>query len=200
MDDLPRVGGDLCLDYVNTVDTWQRTDRVDYLSDYQALVAWAARAGALPTSQAERLLDGAATRQPQAHRVHVRAVALRDALFHVLVPGKRRTAESWLEIVNEELESAMRALRLRPAQSGYELVSTSGDELDQMLWPVLRAATQLATSPGLERVRSCPGEDCGWLFLDTSKAGRRRWCSMAICGNRMKTRRHRARARLATPA
>jgi predicted RNA-binding Zn ribbon-like protein len=200
VDDLPRVGGDLCLDYVNTVDTWQRTDRVDYLSDYQALVAWAARAGALPTSQAERLLDGAATRQPQAHRVHVRAVALRDALFHVLVPGKRRTAESWLEIVNEELESAMRALRLRPAQSGYELVSTSGDELDQMLWPVLRAATQLATSPGLERVRSCPGEDCGWLFLDTSKAGRRRWCSMAICGNRMKTKRHRARARLATPA
>lgn len=200
MDDLPRVGGDLCLDYVNTVDTWQRTDRVDYLSDYQALVAWAARAGALPTSQAERLLDGAATRQPQAQRVHVRAVALRDALFHVLVPGKRRTAESWLEIVNEELESAMRALRLRPAQSGYELVSTSGDELDQMLWPVLRAATQLATSPGLERVRSCPGEDCGWLFLDTSKAGRRRWCSMAICGNRMKTKRHRARARLATPA
>jgi predicted RNA-binding Zn ribbon-like protein len=200
VDDLPRVGGDLCLDYVNTVDTWQRTDRVDYLSDYQALVAWAARAGALPTSQAERLLDGAATRHPQAHRVHVRAVALRDALFHVLVPGKRRTAESWLEIVNEELESAMRALRLRPAQSGYELVSTSGDELDQMLWPVLRAATQLATSPGLERVRSCPGEDCGWLFLDTSKAGRRRWCSMAICGNRMKTRRHRARARLATPA
>jgi predicted RNA-binding Zn ribbon-like protein len=200
VDDLPRVGGDLCLDYVNTVDTWQRTDRVDYLSDYQALVAWAARAGALPTSQAERLLDGAATRQPQAHRVHVRAVALRDALFHVLVPGKRRTAESWLEIVNEELESAMRALRLRPAQSGYELVSASGDELDQMLWPVLRAATQLATSPGLERVRSCPGEDCGWLFLDTSKAGRRRWCSMAICGNRMKTRRHRARARLATPA
>ena len=200
VDDLPRVGGDLCLDYVNTVDTWQRTDRVDYLSDYRALVAWAARAGALPTSRAGRLLDGAATRQPQAQRVHVRSVALRDALFHVLAPGERRSVEPWLEIVNEELESAMRALRLRPAQSGYELVSTSGDELDQMLWPVLRAATQLATSPGLERVRSCPGEDCGWLFLDTSKAGRRRWCSMAICGNRMKTKRHRARARLATPA
>lgn len=198
--DLPRVGGDLCLDYVNTVDTWQRPDRVDYLSDYRALVAWAARAGALPTSRAERLLDGAATRQPQAQRVHVRAVALRDALFHVLAPGERRSVEPWLEIVNEELESAMRALRLRPAQSGYELVSTTGDELDQMLWPVLRAATQLATSPGLGRVRSCPGEACGWLFLDTSKAGRRRWCSMAICGNRMKTKRHRARARLTTPA
>jgi predicted RNA-binding Zn ribbon-like protein len=200
LDDLPRVGGDLCLDYVNTVDTWQRTDRIDYLSDYRALVVWAARAGALPTSQAERLLDGAATRQPQANRVHVRAVALRDALFHVLAPGTRGLAEPWLEIVNEELECSLRRLRLRPAQNGYELASTTGDELDQMLWPVLRAATKLATSPDLERVRSCPGQDCGWLFLDTSKAGRRRWCSMAICGNRIKTKRHRARARLATTA
>lgn len=90
----------------------------------------------------------------------------------------------------------MRALHLRPAESAYELVATTGDELDQVLWPMLRAATELATSPALERVRSCPGEDCGWLFLDTSKAGRRRWCSMAICGNRLKTKRHRARARL----
>lgn len=196
--DLPLVGGDLCLDYVNTVDTWQRADRVDYLSDYRTLVVWAARAEALSKPQAERLIDCAATRQPQAHRVHARAVALRDALFHVFAPGERRVAEPWLEIVNEELEPAMRALRLRPAESGYELVSTTGDELDQVLWPVLRAAAKLATSPGLERVQSCPGEDCGWLFLDTSKAGRRRWCSMSICGNRMKTKRHRARARLAT--
>lgn len=196
--DVPLVGGDLSLDYVNTVDTWQRGDRVDYLSDYRALVSWAARAEALSTSQAERLIDCGATRQTQAHLVHARAVALRDALFHVFAPTERRAAEPWLEIVNEELERAMRALRLRPADSGYELVSTAGDELDQVLWPVLRAAARLATSPALERVRSCPGEDCGWLFLDTSKAGRRRWCNMAICGNRMKTKRHRARARLDT--
>ena len=187
------MGGDLCLDYVNTVDTWQRRDRVDYLSDYRALVAWAARAGALPTSQAERLLDATARRQPQAHRVHARAVALRDALFHVLAPGTRRTAEPWLEIVNDELASAMRALRLRPAARGYELVPSSGDELDQMLWPVLRAATQLATSPGLERVRSCPGQDCGWLFLDQSRNRSRQWCTMQDCGNVSKVRRYRER-------
>lgn len=198
--DLPLVGGDLCLDYVNTVDTWQRDDREDYLSDYRALVGWATRAEALPKTQAERLIDRAATRQSQAHLVHARAVALRDALFHVFAPAERRAAEPSLEIVNAELERAMRTLRLRPAESGYELVPTTSDELDEVLWPVLRAATQLATSPRLERVRSCPGEDCGWLFLDTSKAGRRRWCNMAICGNRMKTKRHRARARLATTA
>jgi predicted RNA-binding Zn ribbon-like protein len=43
-----------------------------------------------------------------------------------------------------------------------------------------------------ERVRSCPR--CGWLFLDTSRGGKRRWCSMRICGNREKVSRHREHA------
>ena len=43
-----------------------------------------------------------------------------------------------------------------------------------------------------ERLRSCPR--CGWLFLDTSRGGKRRWCSMRICGNREKVSRHRERA------
>ncbi|WP_309083187.1 CGNR zinc finger domain-containing protein [Chelativorans sp.] len=41
-----------------------------------------------------------------------------------------------------------------------------------------------------ERIRACPR--CGWLFVDGSKGGRRRWCSMSTCGNREKARRHRA--------
>jgi predicted RNA-binding Zn ribbon-like protein len=42
-------------------------------------------------------------------------------------------------------------------------------------------------------VKECDGHDCGWLFLDTSKAGRRRWCSMDVCGNRAKAQRYRRR-------
>jgi predicted RNA-binding Zn ribbon-like protein len=52
----------------------------------------------------------------------------------------------------------------------------------------------LLTAPELQRVRACPGlGDCGWLFLDTSKSGRRRWCSMEGCGSRAKMRRYYAR-------
>jgi predicted RNA-binding Zn ribbon-like protein len=43
-----------------------------------------------------------------------------------------------------------------------------------------------------ERLRSCPR--CGWLFLDTSRGGKRRWCSMQVCGNREKVSRHREHA------
>ncbi|WP_368425552.1 CGNR zinc finger domain-containing protein [Tistlia sp.] len=43
------------------------------------------------------------------------------------------------------------------------------------------------------RIKACPGERCGWIFLDESPNNRRRWCSMATCGNRDKARRHYAR-------
>jgi len=46
------------------------------------------------------------------------------------------------------------------------------------------------TGPRLDRVRRCANPECGWLFLDDSRAGKRRWCSMSACGNRAKARRH----------
>ncbi len=54
----------------------------------------------------------------------------------------------------------------------------------------LSAVSVLTAAQELERVELCPGEDCGWLFLDESKNRRRRWCSMETCGNRAKARRH----------
>jgi predicted RNA-binding Zn ribbon-like protein len=64
-----------------------------------------------------------------------------------------------------------------------------------MLWAVARDATDLLTTGRLERIRECPGADgCGWLFYDTSRNGKRRWCSMEACGNRSKGRRHYQRS------
>ena len=53
------------------------------------------------------------------------------------------------------------------------------------------ALADLLTLGAPQRVRSCPGHDCGWLFLDSS--GRRRWCQMAVCGNRAKQAAFQAR-------
>ncbi|MDV9173795.1 CGNR zinc finger domain-containing protein, partial [Streptomyces sp. W16] len=58
---------------------------------------------------------------------------------------------------------------------------------------VARDALDLATSPPLTRVRDCAGPTCGALFLDTSRPGNRRWCSMGTCGNRAKKETLRGR-------
>jgi predicted RNA-binding Zn ribbon-like protein len=56
---------------------------------------------------------------------------------------------------------------------------------------------QLQHSPG--RLRACANDECRLFLIDRSKANAARWCSMAVCGNRMKARRHYQRAR-STPA
>lgn len=53
----------------------------------------------------------------------------------------------------------------------------------------------LADRREIDRLKMCPGERCGWLFIDETKNARRRWCSMDSCGNRAKAARHYARTR-----
>jgi predicted RNA-binding Zn ribbon-like protein len=60
--------------------------------------------------------------------------------------------------------------------------------LQSPLWPVAEAAYRLLTGPDLQRVKRCAG--CPWLFLDSSKNGSRRWCSMEVCGTHEKIRRY----------
>jgi predicted RNA-binding Zn ribbon-like protein len=64
-----------------------------------------------------------------------------------------------------------------------------------VLWPVVLAAADLLTSGDRARIHECAGPGCGWLFLDTSRNRRRRWCTMQGCGNRAKARRFYERAR-----
>lgn len=64
----------------------------------------------------------------------------------------------------------------------------------QALSTVARDAVSLFSGTTAGRIRTCDAGDCGLIYLDTSRAGNRRWCSMQRCGNRNKVRAHRARA------
>jgi predicted RNA-binding Zn ribbon-like protein len=91
---------------------------------------------------------------------------------------------------------------LRRATGRHQLLAGAGGgvrdgwvltgDLDELLWPVAVDAWDVLTGPALARVHECPGDDgqCGWLFVDTSRSGTRRWCDMRTCGNRAKVRAH----------
>jgi predicted RNA-binding Zn ribbon-like protein len=81
-------------------------------------------------------------------------------------------------------------------ESGKATWTWSGeaDDLTSILWPVVLAASELLTSEQImPRVKRCP--NCGWLFLDTSRNGMRRWCSMQDCGSEAKSKRQYERKR-----
>ena len=70
-----------------------------------------------------------------------------------------------------------------------------GDPLDDALAAVAEPLVALVAAGETDRLRICANDGCRWVFHDTSPTGRRRWCSMASCGNRAKAARHRARKR-----
>jgi predicted RNA-binding Zn ribbon-like protein len=189
--ELERIGGAVCLDFVNTVDPRYVSDRIEYVPDYDALLKWSVGAGLLDPSDADRLGDIARHRPQLAGAVHRRALALREALFELLrrEPGPDRAAS--LATLNAELARSRTQQVVERALGGFESAWPASTALDRVLWPIASSAADLLTSPRFGRVRECAGERCGWLFLDTSKAGRRRWCSMADCGNRAKAKRRR---------
>jgi predicted RNA-binding Zn ribbon-like protein len=200
---LELLGGWLCLDFVNSVDPRVGDRRRDYLGSYADLARWSGHAHVLMEDQVAALLRAAARHPREADAVFVRAIALRETLYRVFTALAERLppASADLDAVRAAYIETMAHARLLPETEGaaeaesYTWRWPEGTQApDQMLWPIVTSAVELLTSPEARRVKVCPGlGDCGWLFLDTSKSGRRRWCSMEGCGSRSKMRRYYAR-------
>jgi predicted RNA-binding Zn ribbon-like protein len=194
------TGGRICLDFTNTLDG-SRSRPKERLTDYTALVRWGQQAGVLSAAEAKELQRYSDRAPAEAARVLAEAIAVREALYRIFssITDGGPLPKRDLALVNERLAAALVRLQLSVGPGGGRFVwgwrADDGD-LERMLWPVLRSAGDLLTSDELGHVHRCAGEDCDWLFLDTSRNHRRRWCEMQGCGNRAKARRHYARKRL----
>ena len=204
------AGGRLILDFINTAggrrpDPSQSSadsDAVvivgDKLGDYFDLLAWAVHTGLLSEKDLQTLIREAGRREDEAARVLERAVALREAGYRICraIMGKRQPRRSDLDLLNREITIARCHELLTATSDGFVWEWTSlTNELDRMLWPVARSAAELLTTRDPTRLHACGGQDCGWLFEDSSRNRSRQWCTMQDCGNLSKVRRFRTRLR-----
>jgi len=197
------VAGDPSLELVNTVDWTPRGLVDDRLTDYDRLTRWAEGAELLSGRQGARLRARAAEHPRVAERAHREAIALRwqlRQLFVAVAEGKPASAVRELADVNAALSVALGQLELAaraPADGGAGALRWSwrdaGERLDSVLWPVLRAAGDLLASDEAARIRECGGDDCGWMYVDRSRNGLRRWCQMEVCGTKEKSRQRALR-------
>ena len=205
--DMRLIGGRLCLDFINTVDgrksdSPRRKSRSvnevlgDKLADFLDLVKWSRHSDIVTTTEAERLIQASKRNAREAKDVFDRAIALREALYRICkaIITRRRPQTVDLETVNHELLGARTQERLTHGVNGFtwEWVGSKA-ALDRMLWSIAHSAAELLTTGDLSRLGECGGEECGWLFEDTSKNRSRQWCDMQDCGNLAKVRRYRTR-------
>jgi predicted RNA-binding Zn ribbon-like protein len=193
-ENLKLESGWLCLDFANTAEWHLSEHPTERLTSYADLIAWARAISLLPDRAAQQLLRTADQHPTEAARVLDRAVALREAIYHIFVAvaaGKSPSAEDQATL-NTELSRSMSKSRLVWNKATFDWGRQGEDgDLDQMLWWVLQSATNLLTSEDIQRVGVCADDrGCGWLFYDTSRNRTRQWCSMRGCGNRAKAKRH----------
>jgi hypothetical protein len=188
-----RLGGHPALDFCNTWAGWDGTATGEYLTTFRTLAIWAGFVGIVSDDRVDALC-GQADAEPAAARAVLRRARLFRANFYDVVCNRGATCSgsSWIG-VDEELRKAVKHHVLRPSEDDFRWEVAESAGLSAPLHAAARSAAQLLTSPELADVRACPGTGCGWLFLD--RHGRRRWCSMAACGNRAKVRRFAARER-----
>jgi len=189
--DMDLVGGDPALDLINTV-TARDTQPRDWLDDYSALLRWARKAALLTDGELEALAAQAAASPAKAAAALARCKHLRETLcaaLYALAAGEEPGAAQ-LDALDQARLAASRAARL-VSQGGRLQTQWSAERsgLDLIAHVATAFAIELLRDARLERLRVCDGRDCGWVFVDTSKSGRRRWCDMATCGNVAKARR-----------
>jgi predicted RNA-binding Zn ribbon-like protein len=176
--DIEIVGNALCLDFANTVNA-RPVAQWDVLATPDDAVAWSGAVGhlvdELPVGDEAEL---AATRE------------LRELIYRVFrsVANDRPPADDDLDALAAEYSVAVANGSLRIADGTYRLSWPEPRTVRQLGWEVAVSAIELLTQGPVDRLGECPS--CGWLFLDTSKNRRRRWCSMATCGSRDKARRY----------
>ncbi len=185
------VAGHVALDFTNTV-TARDTTPLDWLDGYARLIAWAGMAGVIGPGVASRLASASerAPREAAAALGRARRVreALHDACTALLV--ERAPAAAALAEIESAWKRAVGRARMA-ARKGSLVLEPDAEEsgLDLPLDLVVFAAVDLLGELDTERTRVCRGHDCGWLFIDSSKGGRRVWCDMSTCGNTAKSRR-----------
>lgn len=195
-DHVHSTGGALCLEFTNTTSARQTDAPSEQLHSYADLLTWAQKEEVVSPALAARLADVAEAQPSEAATALQQALVLREAIYAIFnahVAGNA-PADADLALLNAALAASLPHRQLVCTAEGFGWQwEEAPNALAQMLWPVVRSAADLLTSPDLSRVRQCAGAICDWLFIDHSKNRSRRWCDMQECGNVEKVRRYRRR-------
>jgi predicted RNA-binding Zn ribbon-like protein len=181
--DAPRLGDHLALDLLNT-EARVQGQAFDFWTSNQDVLRWLAQNGVTPTGKQTAPAD-----------LLQRGRELR-AVVRDLVTARKQGARLDFDALNHFLDSHLTSPQLQRDADGHLVMTrmAHGDTTASLLGPVAEAAAELLADGDFTLVRQCEHEDCVLWFYDRTKSHKRRWCSMALCGNRHKAAQFRKRS------
>ncbi|WGF90505.1 CGNR zinc finger domain-containing protein [Marinivivus vitaminiproducens] len=191
-----RVGGHVALDFANTAAGRDTGHPVEHLPDVAALTGRVEASGLLDEEAIARVRDALSVDPELGRRTYDEATRLREAIHRVgqaLAHGQEPDPRHVRRIAGWAAEAFAKGTLARTEDGVFRLDCARTPPACALLGPLALAMVELLSSPDVRRIGQCEGEGCGWLFIDRSRTGNRRWCDMRTCGNRNKAKRHRAR-------
>jgi predicted RNA-binding Zn ribbon-like protein len=203
------VGDDLALDFLNSVAApWG--EQIEWLASGGDLIAWLEQAHAVPANVLAELRRRVSLRAFDAVAAQARELREWFRTFiseHAGKPLEPRALRE-LALLNQLLEEDEIYQQIESSRARDNGKNDSDAHRafrwqrirrwrrpKTLLLPIAEAMGDLVCRKDFSFVRKCEGSTCTLWFVDVSKAHARRWCSMAVCGNRAKAAAHRARAR-----
>lgn len=195
---MPMVTGHLArlqtgLDFVNTLDLWPVPH--DHLESPTAALDWLVEHDLMHREARLHLLAQYGASPASGTETLTRLRRVRQAMRGVLEAGAAHQAPQAADL--DEINRALRThyiYELVPAPDGVSLDHRhQGDPVDGAIARLAESIARELIQGETGRLRICENPQCRWVFKDTSRTGKRKWCSMRSCGNRAKVARHRAR-------
>lgn len=196
-----KVGSDLAIDFANTARP--EGDPAGALRSWRDLVDFLELRGAVSRSEAGALRTMGERDARACAAALEQALDLRETVRAVLsaMAARRPLQADWVAAINQALVWGAGSERLERDARGWRVgFSPSWTEPFRALAPIARSIAGLAVLGRGTEVRKCANPRCVLYFRDRSRARRRRWCSMAVCGNRMKVAAHARRRGRRRPA
>lgn len=182
----PKIAGQLCLDFTNTAEFRGQEGHIDFLKSYEHVLGWCWQAGLIADADTENLQHYADNHPGEADVIFAEAIHLRETIFAIFAGHTENRPEN-ISFFQDAWAGAIQNRSFEETEDVGRWVWLNQNQPACVMWPLVFDAAELFTSPRRKKVRQCP--NCGWLFVDTSRNGARRWCSMDYCGSKVKSRR-----------
>ncbi|MEF0942409.1 CGNR zinc finger domain-containing protein [Rhizobium sp. BR 362] len=193
------VGDAAALDFLNSLATPVDTP-FEWLNDGEGFIQWLREAGLVPQRRLQSIVGNAMPGELDSLAAQARS--LREWFRGFVREHKGRPLDG------DALEQLGPLNRLLARDEQFRQIVSEGGESggfrwsterqwkspDALLSPIAEAMGELVCTEEFSDIKACEGHNCTLLFIDRTRGKKRRWCSMAVCGNRAKQAAHRARA------